>query len=114
MLTSQDFMKIRGIIRQENKGFIKRDEVREIIRQENKDLVRKDEVRKIIREETKDLARRDETREMIKKALRPIKKDIKLIIRFFDYDVTYLKQRMNRVESVMQLSPLPFRNGAEL
>lgn len=97
MLTPQDLTKIRGIIRQENKGFVKRDEVREIIRQENKDL-----------------ARREEVREMIKKELRPIKKDIKLIIRFFDHDISYLKQRMNRVESVMQLSPLPFRNGAEL
>lgn len=52
MLTPQDLTKIRGIIRQESKGFVKRDEVREIIRQENKDLPRREEVREMIKKRT--------------------------------------------------------------
>lgn len=104
MLTPKDLTNIRGIIRQATSGLAKKSEVREIVREEVNNAI-ETKVRPIVKTEVSS---------QLKKELRPIKKDIKIIVRFFDRDITYLRQQMTRVESVLQLSPLPYRNGAEL
>lgn len=53
-------------------------------------------------------------REVVKEELKPTNRKINKVqrtldatIRVFDDDITYLKRRTDRVESVLSLSPLP-------
>ena len=60
------------------------------------------ETKKIVQVETKKIVSNELQRE-----LKKIKSDISIIVKTYDRDFVHLRRRVNRVESHLQLPPLP-------
>ncbi|OGG23635.1 hypothetical protein A3A79_00300 [Candidatus Gottesmanbacteria bacterium RIFCSPLOWO2_01_FULL_43_11b] len=67
------------------------------------------ETKKIVQVETKKIVSNELQRELkpVKKDIKKIKSDISIIVKTYDRDFVHLRRRVNRVESHLQLPPLP-------
>lgn len=103
MLTKQDLSAIQKIVQTETPKI-----VREIVKTETPKIVRE-----IIQSETPKIVRL-EARSIIQEELKPVKeditkirKDISMIVSFFDREYVELRRRVERIEQHLQLSRLP-------